>query len=1151
MTTEIDDNVTLDDKYEFDSDRIYISGVQALVRLPLMQRHQDALNGLNTAGFISGYRGSPLGGYDLMLSQAKKYLEKNQIVFEAGLNEDLGATAVWGSQQVDYSPHKKHDGVFGLWYGKGPGVDRSGDAFKHANAAGTSQHGGVLALIGDDHTCKSSTFPHQSEHAMIASFIPMLNPSSIQDILDMGLLGIAMSRYSGNWVGFKCLTDNMDSSASVYARNNKFDIVYPKDFQMPAGGLNIRFPDIHTEQEERILKYRLPAAQAFARANKINKVIFEAHGKSNITVCATGKSYSDFLQALELLGISIQQAKSFGVSFYKIGLVWPVEPTEIVELSRSTNEFLVLEEKRSLIEQQIKTILFNEKNPCLVVGKTDEKNKPLLTEAYELNPILIANAFISRLARFMDVTEYRIKLDAFQKLQEGTVSPDQVARKPYYCSGCPHNTSTKVPEGSRALAGIGCHYMAQWIYERTDTFTQMGGEGVPWIGQSPFTNEEHVFVNLGDGTYNHSGSLAIRACHAAKVNITFKILYNDAVAMTGGQKVDGGLYVDQLTRQIEAEDVKTIYVVSDDIEKYKHGTWDFAKSVKILHRREMPNLQKEIRHVKGVSVIVYDQTCAAEKRRRRKRKLMEDPKKRVFINEQVCEGCGDCGKKSNCVSILPVETELGRKRQIDQSSCNKDYSCVEGFCPSFVTVHGVDLKKPEVKKKADDIFDKLIDPVLPDLTKGNWSILLPGIGGTGVVTIGALIAMAAHLEGKGGATMDQIGLAQKGGAVMSHIKVGLKPESIHSFRVGMGEADVILGADLIVSSNPASLSTMSSKTKCVINTQIQVTGDFTKNPDWKIKDQELIALIENRTGKGHMRAIDATKLATALLGNSIATNMFMLGFAYQLGLIPVHQESLFEAIELNAVSIDMNKKSFLWGRLAAQDEKIIHDNIELDEDKAIYDYRNKKKTLEDVISYRVDFLTQYQNKAYADRYLAFVNKVKAAESKITEDLSLTKAVAQYLFKLMAYKDEYEVARLYTETSFMDQIKATFQDGEKLKFHLAPPLLAKKDKVTGELQKQEFGSWIFPVFKGMAKLKVLRGTPLDIFGYTQERQMERRLINEYRSTLENLLPRLNANNHAHITEIASLPEEIRGFGHVKEESVKRADKKKEMLLGKIS
>ena len=1143
-------DVTLEDKYDLSKDRIYLTGIQALVRLPLMQKAYDLKHNLNTAGYISGYRGSPLGGLDLHLMQVNHLLKENHITFKPGLNEDLAMTSVWGSQQVAIRPQhlQKYDGVFGIWYGKGPGVDRSGDVIKHANAAGTAKNGGVLMLCGDDHSCKSSTFPHQSEHALIHAFVPMLNPSSIQDILDMGLFGFALSRYSGLLTGFKCLADTMDSSASVYAgQDYKFNI--PTDFEMPEGGLNIRWPDVPVEQERRILEYRLPAAKAFARANNFSRLTFAPNKKRFICV-ATGKAYADLKQAMLLLGLDEADMEEVGIAIYKVAMVWPLETTELEKLAKDAEELLIFEEKRPLIEEQLKSALFNSKINARIVGKVNDDETELMPTYYEMTPFIIAKALLKRLDKITDTKKYHEKLAVLEEAEKRSKKTSPLERVPYYCSGCPHNTSTKVPEGSRAVAGIGCHYMASWIDENTATFTHMGGEGVPWIGQCDYLEENHIFSNLGDGTYEHSGLLAIRASVEAKVNITYKILYNDAVAMTGGQPLDGTLTVDRISRQVAAEGVKKIFVVSDDIEKYKEGHYDFAKGVESRERSKLMAVQKELREIKGTTILIYDQTCAAEKRRRRKRGKMHDPKKRVIINELVCEGCGDCGVKSNCVSILPVETEFGRKRMIDQSNCNKDYSCLNGFCPSFVTVEGGELKKPAVKGKAkeglSDVFAALPEPKKPDLENRNWSVLLTGIGGTGVVTIGALLAMAAHMEDKGGATMDQIGLSQKGGAVMTHIRFGKTPQSLHTAKIGTAQADALIAADIAVASGGQVLSMLKKgQTIGVLNSTVTPPGQFTKMPDLKLEDKIMGDIITDLLGDDNLRSFPATELATQLLGNAIATNIFMVGCIYQMGGIPLSEEAILKAIELNNVAVDMNKRAFQMGRLAVHDVKALEDLLpKKEQDNNLYEHRQLSTSLDEMIEKRVDYLTDYQSVAYAKKYKKFLDKVIEKDTDQEKRFSL--AVARYLFKVMAYKDEYEVARLYSKTTFKDQIKDQFEGDYTIKFHLAPPLFAPRDKDTGHLKKIKLGSWLMPVFRTLTKFKGLRGTPFDVFGYSTERKQERKLIKTYKSDIKKLMKNLDDKNYSMAVELASIPELVRGFGHVKEQHLHAALSKRDEL-----
>ena len=1138
--------VTLDDKYELQSGRVFLTGIQALVRLPMMQRQRDSKAGRNTACFVSGYRGSPLGGLDQAFWQARRFLERNHIRFQPGLNEDLAATAIWGSQQVGLFPGAKYDGVYAMWYGKGPGVDRTGDVFKHANFAGSGKHGGVLVLAGDDHGAKSSTMPHQSEHAFVHHMIPVLNPAGVQDFLDLGIYGWAMSRYSGCWIAFKTISETVESSASVYVDPHRVEIVEPEDFEMPPGGLNIRWPDPWMTQEERLMRHKLYAALAFARANQLDKVVIDSP-RRRFGIVAAGKSYLDVRQALDDLGIDERLAAEIGLVLYKVAMTWPLERNGVRHFAEGLDEILVVEEKRALVENQLKEQLYNWREDVRprVIGKFDEAYNILLPAYDELTPARVARVIAKRIERFYTSERIKDRL-AFLEAKEKALSAKghEFKRIPYFCSGCPHNTSTVVPEGSRAMAGIGCHFMALWMDRRTATYTHMGAEGVPWIGQAPFTEEKHVFANLGDGTYFHSGTLAIRAAVAAKVNITYKILYNDAVAMTGGQPVDGELSVPQITRQVHAEGVGRIAVVSDEPGKYPLGA-GFAPGVTIHHRDELDAVQRELREWPGVSVLVYDQTCAAEKRRRRKRGKFPDPAKRVFINEAVCEGCGDCGVKSNCLSVVPVETEFGRKRQIDQSSCNKDFSCLNGFCPSFVTVHEGKLRKSKAAPAREPLA-ALPAPQLPALGAEPYNILVTGVGGTGVVTIGALLGMATHIEGKGVSVLDMTGLAQKGGAVLSHVRIAPRPEDIHAVRVAAGEANLVIGCDLVVAANGEALGKMrEGVTRVVLNRHETPTGDFTRNPDLKFPGQALIDFIKESVGARALDVIEATRLATALLGDSIATNLFMLGYAFQRGLIPISEAAILKAIELNGVSIEMNQGAFLWGRRAAHDLAAVETAAA---PRAVLPAKQISRSLDEIIERRAAALTAYQDAAYAARYRALVERVREAEAAKAKGMSgLAEAVARYYHKLLAYKDEYEVARLYTDGSFMAALNERFEGEFRLEFHLAPPLTAPRDPETGELKKRAYGRWVFAAFKLLASLKGLRGTWLDPFGHTPDRRRERALIGEYEQVVEELIAKLNHDNHALAVEIASIPEHIRGYGHVKERHLAEAKAHEAELL----
>ncbi len=1139
-------NVSLDDKYALEKGRVFLTGTQAMVRLPMLQRQRDQAAGLNTGCYISGYRGSPLGAFDQQLWQAKPFLEKNHIVFQPGVNEDMAATAVWGSQQLNLGPQSKYDGVYGIWYGKAPGVDRCGDVVRHANHAGTDPNGGVLMMCGDDHAAVSSTVPGQSEHNLASWMVPMLYPAGVQEYLDYGLLGWAMSRYAGVWVGFKCVSEVVESSASVDVDAHRLDIQYP-DFEMPEGGLNIRWPDDRWSQEIRLQRHKVYAALAFARANGIDRLVWDAP-KPRIGIVAAGKSYLDARQALEDLGIDEAMAAEIGLRLYKVGMPWPLEREGIRAFAEGLDEVLVIEEKRAVIENQLKEQLYNWRSDVRprVVGKFDEDGQLLCPSDGELSPGQIARIIMSRIGGYVTsptIEERMAQLDRKEAAAQTAVAPIQ--RAPYFCSGCPHNTSTKVPEGSRAMAGIGCHFMALFMDRSTETFTQMGGEGIPWLGQAAFTGEEHIFTNLGDGTYYHSGITGIRAAVAAGVNITYKILFNDAVAMTGGQPHDGPLNPWQISQQVHHEGASKIIVVTDEPDKYPTGT-DWAPGVTIRHRDEMDRMQKELRKTKGCSVLIYDQTCAAEKRRRRKRGTFPDPDRRAFINEAVCEGCGDCSVQSNCVSVEPLETPLGRKRQINQSACNKDFSCIRGFCPSFVTVSGaVPRRAQAASADALDTAAAALPAPTVAAADGGYNILVTGIGGTGVITVGALLGMAAHVEGKGVTVLDFTGIAQKNGAVMSHIRIADKPEDLHAVRIAAGGADLLLGADMVAAASPDSLRKLSrGGTQAIVNSHLAPTADFTLNPDTQFHGGELRDLIRDGAGDNRTEFVDATGLATALMGDAIAANLFLLGHAYQRGALPVSGDAIDKAIELNGVAVAMNRRAFALGRLAAEDL----DQVTKMAQPAMPAKAEVEETLDEIIEYRAAFLTEYQDDDYAAQYTAFVRQVELAEQNKGKGMTgLTEAVARNLFKLMAYKDEYEVARLYTSEAFQAALAQQFDGDLKLKFHLAPPLLAQRDPETGELIKREYGPWVMTAFKLLAKMKGLRGGTWDIFGRTEERRAERAAIPAYRAVIEEVLSGLNPDNHALAREIANIPAQIRGFGHIKERSQKAAAAEQAQLL----
>ncbi|HSV80532.1 MAG TPA: indolepyruvate ferredoxin oxidoreductase family protein [Ramlibacter sp.] len=1152
--------LALDDKYTALEGEIYLSGIQALVRLPLMQRLRDQRAGLQTGGFISGYRGSPLGGLDEALWKARKHLDAHHVRFVPGVNEELAATAVWGSQQVQLLGDSDYDGVFGLWYGKGPGVDRSIDVFKHMNHAGSSRHGGVLLVAGDDHGAYSSTLPHQSDHVFAASMIPLLYPCNVQEYIELGLHGWAMSRFSGCAVGFKALADTVESSASVTADPFAVQTLLPREFEMPEGGLNCRLSTdtlgVQARRQEALMQdHKIYAAMAYARENRLNRVTIDSP-QARLGIVASGKSYLDVLEALEELGIDEGLAAAIGIRVFKVSMPWPLEPEGIREFSRGLEEILVVEEKRQVVEYQLKEQLYNWREDARprVIGKFDERGEwdvhnPrgrgdwLLPPKADFSVAQLARVIAGRIVRLGLETRTGALIEARLAFLEAkdTLLARTVATPPrpaWYCSGCPHNTSTRVPEGSFALAGIGCHVMATAIYpEFNKLTTQMGGEGAPWIGATAFSKVPHVFANLGDGTYYHSGYLSVRAAVAANrtmpVNITYKILYNDAVAMTGGQPVDGPIGVREIARQLSAEGVARIAVVTEDLSRYASRA-GLPADVTLHDRAELDAVQRELRTVAGVSVIVYDQTCAAEKRRRRKKKELPEATERVFINELVCEGCGDCGQQSNCTSILPKETEFGRKRSIDQSSCNSDVSCLKGFCPSFVTVRGGKPRRgsPAVRPDASEDFARLPLPAPADLTRP-CNILITGIGGTGVITIGALLGMAAHLERKGASVLDMTGMSQKNGSVTSHVRIAAEAGQLRAQRIATGEADLVLACDLLTAGSADAIARMRpERTLAVVNSHEQPAGPFARDPDWQFPAEGLRGLIGDATG-GRMEFLDATQLATALTGDAIAANLFLLGYAFQKGALPVTLAALLRAIELNGVAVEANVRAFQYGRLAADD---LGKLTRLAQPQQVVTL-HRPQGLEHLVARRTEFLTSYQDRSYAASYAAFVDRVRAAEQAAGLGDRLARAVATNLFKLMAYKDEYEVARLYTAPEFRRALEAEFEGRLRLSFHLAPPALGGGGG--GTPPKRRFGSWMRAGFALLARLKFLRGTPFDPFGYTEERRTERSLVLEYRARIESVLARMDAQGLDQALQVARVPEMIRGFGHVKAKSIAAA------------
>jgi indolepyruvate ferredoxin oxidoreductase len=1142
---------TLADKYDLSKQRVLMTGTQAVVRLLLMQKELDRRAGLNTAGFVTGYRGSPLGGVDAQMHRAKPYFDKDDILFMPGLNEDLAATAIWGAQQAEMRGEGKYDGVFSLWYGKGPGVDRSGDVLRHVNLAGSSRYGGAIALMGDDHMAESSTTAHQSEFHFVDVMMPILSPAGVQEILDYGLYAFALSRYAGVWVGLKCLKDTVESTASVDGSLGRVTIVTPEDFVMPQGGLNIRAADPVLAQEARLQESKRDATLAFIRANRLNRIITSGGPNAKIGVITVGKSYLDVRQAMDDLGIDEVKANDLGLRLYKIACPWPLEPQGLREFAHGLDLIIVVEEKRSLVEMQLRGELYGAPNQPLCIGKKDEDGNWLFPAKGALDANDIAIAIGRRLLQFHPSEDMAARVARLQRLQEKRAATTEVTvRVPHFCAGCPHSTSTHVPQGARAYTGIGCHYMAQWMDRSTEGYTHMGGEGANWIGEAPFSKRKHVFQNLGDGTYNHSGSLAIRFAVAAKTNITFKILFNGVVAMTGGQKHEGELTVEAIAHQVAAEGVRKIALVTDEPGKYPALT-AWPPGLLIHHRNILNEVQRDLAQTEGVTVLIYDQTCAAEKRRLRKRGKYPDPDARVIINELVCEGCGDCGTASNCVAVQPLETEFGRKRRIDQSACNKDFSCLEGFCPSFVTVHGARMKKAPLPTAKDAAAQpQLPRPTIAELGATPYGVLIAGLGGTGVVTISALLGLAAHIEGKGVGVIDMAGLAQKGGAVYCHVKIGRAPESVHAIRIAAGEADLMLGCDLVVAGAKQVLSAIDpQRTAVVVNSAEVFPGDIERNPDFILPAEEVKQAIRNVSGE-RIDFLDVTALALALLGDSIAANIFMLGYAWQKGYLPLSDESILCAIELNGESVEMNQQAFMWGRRAAHDLASV--DAVAQSLRARNETREKSKTLEEIIDRRAAFLVDYQNEAYSQRYRARVAQVAETEAARTPgSRELTEAVARYLFKVMSAKDEYEVARLYTNGAFQRQLAENFEGALRLELHLAPPIpfLQPKNDFGGS-RKITFGPWMFSAMKILARLKWLRGSWLDITRFNNDRIVERKILTDYEALIDEIVTRLTPQNHATAVALARIPEKIRGFGHIKARHIAAARSEEERLLAQF-
>lgn len=1148
-------DVDLRDKFNRQDGRVFITGTQALVRVLLDQARADAAAGFNTGGFVSGYRGSPLGALDTALWQARDELAAGGIVFQPGLNEELAATSVYGSQQVGFFDRARRDGVFAAWYGKGPGVDRAGDALKHGNLAGTAARGGVLVFAGDDHAAKSSTTAHQSEQALSAALIPVLYPGSVEDFLAFGSFGYALSRFSGLWVGFKCVNDTADGTATAGVADAAHRWSVPHDFVLPPEGLNIIRGERQLDQERRTVELRLPAAQAFARANGIDRVVRNARERT-LGIVTAGKAAFDVLEALESLGLNSERCSALGIRVLKLGLTWPADPATLREFASGHRQLLVVEEKRAFMEPQLASALYalpGDLRPS-IIGKSDEAGLPLITSIGELSPPQVERALMRVL---IPLGLKDAELEARWAEREAQLSSlsapaSEFARMPFFCSGCPHNRSTTVPEGSVALSGIGCHVMAAFMPHRPHVWpVQMGGEGANWIGVAPFTGTGHVFQNLGDGTYNHSGSLAIRAAVAAGVNITYKLLFNDAVAMTGGQPVEGRLTPWQIATELLQEGVRRVTVVADDPGKYPAGT-AFPAAVPILHRDQLEQVQRELSQVPGVTVIIYDQMCAAEKRRGRKRGRIPDPPARVFINDLVCEGCGDCSAKSNCVSIQPLETEFGRKRRIDQSSCNKDFSCVGGFCPSFVTVEGGEIAAARRAPGAG--MPDLPEPPAPAAPVADAaSILVTGIGGTGVVTIGALLGMAAHLEGKSASIVDMTGLSQKNGAVFSHVRISAEMEMNSAARIPVASADLLLACDMLSAGSAEAMSLVNPRTTVgIVNDDLVPTAAFTIDTRVDFKAAQTAKRLRAALDGNRSLFLPATRLAESAFGDSIGANLVVIGAALQNGLLPLSVDALTRAIQLNGVAVEGNLAALRLGRLLAANPENARALLPESDPSPQSGSAWLSETLDEFIARRAEYLVGYQNDAYAETYLAEVAAIREAEERVLPgNGELTRAAAAGLFKAMAYKDEYEVARLYASEDFRAKLSRQFTGDLRLRFHLAPSILARRDPVTGQSRKVALGGYMMTVFRILARLKGLRGTMFDVFGYSTDRREERRFLREYRSLLRQVADGLRPDNHAAAVRLAALPDEVRGFGHVKERGLRQAETRKVELLEEFS
>lgn len=1118
----------LEDRYRLTQGRVFLTGTQALARIMMDQARRDRDAGLNTAGFVSGYRGSPLGGLDLELWRARDRLEKDRITFMPAVNEDLGATAVLGAQQACLDPDSQVEGVFSMWYGKGPGVDRSGDALKHGNAYGSAPKGGVLVVAGDDHGCVSSSMPHQSDVAFLAWFMPTLNPASVEEYLAYGEYGLALSRFSGTWVGFKAISETVESARSVTLTADR-NFTYPETPPIP-GGLHIRRSDLPSPEIETRIRAKLKAVRAFTEANPIDHALYELPA-ATFGIVTTGKGHLDLLEALRLLGLDEAKCRKLGIDIYKVGMVWPLARRDALDFVRGKQEVLVVEEKRGIIESQFKEYFYDwpGDKPERMVGKYDSHGTPLIPWTGELSPLMLAPIVAARLDRFFPGEKLPDKASALSQ-PPILLNVSGATRTPYFCSGCPHNTSTRVPDGSRAASGIGCHVMASWMDRNTAGYAQMGGEGVPQVVASLFNGGKHIFQNLGEGTWYHSGSLAIRQAVAAGTNITYKILYNDAVAMTGGQPVDGPVSVSGIALTCRAEGVERIALVSDDIGKFSVS--DFPAGTTFHDRSDLDSVQRKIREVPGVSVLIYEQACATEKRRRRKRGTLDDPKRFPVINDLVCEGCGDCSLQSNCLSVEPLSTPFGTKRKVNLSSCNKDFSCLNGFCPSFVTVEGATRRKAD--PAAMDLEELLSDLPNPDPVSLDkpFDLLVTGVGGTGVVTIGALITMAAHLEGKGASVLDFTGFAQKFGTVLSYVRLGATPEALNQVRIGQGTADAVIGCDIVVSSAPQASAHYRSGTQIVLNRAEMPTGDIVLHRDAQLRTKEREAVIANAVGAENLLAFEANAAAETLLGDAVFANVMMLGFAWQKGLVPLGDAALAQAIALNGVAIDRNLQAFAIGRIMAVAPDRLAPLWQEPEEKPV--------TTEAMITRRADFLTEYQNAAYGARYRATLARFQSALPSDASDAPI-RAAARGLFKLMAYKDEFEVARLLTSAAFTNDLQTSFEGDFSIQYHLAPPFFNRARDAAGRPVKRSFGPWMGKAMRVLAAMKGLRGSPFNPFGYHSEARLHRDLLTWYEAGLPQAAALLAQGRTEDGLTFLSAPDDIRGYGPIRAQAAEKARK----------